>query len=188
MTAGGLSQYIVGLKVPGTRYASKMSVLAPQFTANKSALYTEVRARLSSLLEGETDLVAMLSTVVCELHHSFTYFHWTGFYRAFGEELVVGPYQGGHGCLRIAFSRGVCGAAASTKLTQRYDNVHNAPDHIACSSSTVSEIVVPVISRSGGLLAVLDVDSNLASAFCDVDQRELEAIAAMLGARWEACG
>ncbi len=160
---------------------------APSATAAKHALYTEVRARLDSLLEGECDLVAMLSTIVCELHHSFEYFHWTGFYRARGEELFVGPYQGGHGCLRIAFSRGVCGAAARTKTTQRHDNVHDAPDHIACSSSTVSEIVVPVLSPAGDVLAVLDVDSDLGAAFCDVDHRELEAIAAMAGERWGRC-
>ena len=164
---------------------SNPTQLAREF--DKGATYTEVRARLDALLEGETDLVAMLSTVVCELHSSFAYFHWTGFYRARGVELVVGPYQGGHGCLRIAFSRGVCGAAARTKITQRHDNVHDAPDHIACSSSTVSEIVVPVLSPAGEVLAVLDVDSDVAAAFCDIDQRELEIIAAMVGARWSGC-
>jgi L-methionine (R)-S-oxide reductase len=149
--------------------------------------YAEVRERLESLLEGEDDWIAALATVACELHSAFDHYDWTGFYRAsFARPglLVVGPYQGAHGCLRIPFTRGVCGAAARTLRTQRVDDVALFPDHIACSSTTRSEIVVPVLSPSGSLLAVLDVDSDRAAAFTEVDQTELEHIAADLGARF----
>src|SRR3954447_9413293 len=143
--------------------------------------YRAVRARLEHLLEGESDWIATLATITCELHHEFSYFDWTGFYRAVsGELLIIGPYQGSHGCLRIPFARGVCGAAARTRETQRVDQVSSRADHIACASSTQSEIVVPVLSPSGAVLAVLDVDSNQEAAFRAVDQRELEAICADL--------
>lgn len=147
--------------------------------------YAEVRARLESLLEGEDDWIAALSTVVCELHAAFDYYDWTGFYRVTAPELlVVGPYQGGHGCLRIPFSRGVCGAAARTRRTQRVDDVSLFPDHIACSSTTRSEIVVPVVSPAGSVLAVLDVDSDSLAAFDEVDEAELERISVDLASRF----
>jgi GAF domain-containing protein len=126
-----------------------------------------------------------MATVACELHHAFDYFHWTGFYRAVSDRLlVVGPYQGGHGCLRIDFSRGVCGAAARRRTTQRVDDVEAFPGHIACSSTTRSEIVVPVISPHQRLLAVLDVDSDFAAAFGEVDGEELKALCRWLGERY----
>jgi GAF domain-containing protein len=147
--------------------------------------YAEVRARLEHLLADEDDWIAALATVASELHATFDHFDWTGFYRVTRPELlVVGPYQGGHGCLRIPFSRGVCGAAARTRLTQRVDDVALFPDHIACSSTTRSEIVVPVISPSGPVLAVLDVDSDRPAAFDEVDQTELERICTDLAARF----
>jgi GAF domain-containing protein len=151
----------------------------------RCARYAEVRARLQSLLEGEDDWIAALATVACELHAAFDHFDWTGFYRVTRPGmLVIGPYQGGHGCLRIPFSRGVCGAAARTRTTQRVDDVSLFPDHIACSSTTRSEIVVPVLSAAGAVLAVLDVDSDSPAAFTDVDRRELEGLCADLGARF----
>jgi len=104
----------------------------------KGVIYRAVRERLSALLEGEDDFIAAQATVVCELHHAFDYFDWTGFYRArTADLLVIGPYQGGHGCLRIPFSRGVCGAAARSKQTQRVADVSQFAGHIACSSSTL---------------------------------------------------
>lgn len=146
--------------------------------------YGAVRARLDALLAGENDWIAALATVVSELHHSFDYYDWTGFYRVVAPELlVIGPYQGGHGCLRIPFSRGVCGAAARSGQTQLVPDVHARADHIACSSSTRSEIVVPVLA-AGRTLAVLDVDSNLPAAFTSVDQRELESLCHTLATRF----
>jgi len=138
---------------------------------------------LRSALDGETDAVAMLSTVVCELHHAFEHFDWTGFYRvdpAKERELVVGPYQGAHGCLRISFDRGVCGKAARDKKTVVVDEVRAFPGHIACCASTRSEIVVPVLC-AGELYGVLDVDSNTPAAFTAEDREGLEAICAELG-------
>jgi L-methionine (R)-S-oxide reductase len=148
--------------------------------------YNDVIERIQHLLADETDWIAAMATVACELHHSFEYYHWTGFYRAVsGEMLVIGPYQGGHGCLRIPFSRGVCGAAARERRTQLVPDVEDFPGHIACSSSTRSEIVVPVLAPNGRLLAVLDVDSDLPAAFDEVDQRYLEALCADLANRFQ---
>jgi len=151
-------------------------------TTTKADAYADVRRRLASLLEGETDWTAAMATVACELHHSFDTYDWTGFYRAVSDDLlIVGPYQGGHGCLRIPFDRGVCGAAARTRETQLIPDVEQFPDHIACSSSTRSEVVVPVVTPDGDLLAVLDVDSNALAAFDTTDQEQLEALCADLG-------
>lgn len=147
--------------------------------------YAEVRANVVALLDGESDWVAAMATVVCELHHAFDYFDWTGFYRVVGpRQLAIGPYQGGHGCLRIAFDRGVCGACAREVRTQLVPDVERFPDHIACSSTTRSEIVVPVVTPSGELLAVLDVDSDRLAAFTEVDRAGLEVLCADLGARF----
>ena len=140
----------------------------PATPEQRELTYHRVRDALASLLDGEDDWVAAMATVACELHHAFGYYDWTGFYRVVGEEmLVIGPYQGGHGCLRIPFARGVCGAAARTRETQLVPDVHAFPDHIACASGTQSEIVVPVIAPDGTLLAVLDVDSDARAAFGD---------------------
>lgn len=153
--------------------------------ADKRATYARVRASIDALLDGEDDWIAAMATVSCELHHAFEAYDWTGFYRAVSPELlVIGPYQGGHGCLRIPFSRGVCGAAARTRETQLVPDVNAFPDHIACSSTTLSEIVVPVLTPEGAVLAVLDVDSNAPAAFDEVDREALESLCAMLGARY----
>jgi GAF domain-containing protein len=147
--------------------------------------YAGVTASLAALLEDEDDWIAAMATTACELHHAFDHFHWTGFYRAVSDDLlVIGPYQGGHGCLRIAFDRGVCGAAARTRQTQRVPDVEAFPGHIACSSTTRSEIVVPIVTPAGRLLGVLDVDSDRPAAFDAVDQENLEAICADLGRRF----
>ncbi|MEM8599373.1 MAG: GAF domain-containing protein [Bacteroidota bacterium] len=141
---------------------------------------------MDALLDGEADWTAAMATVVCELHHAFEHYHWTGFYRAVSDDLlIVGPYQGGHGCLRIPFDRGVCGAAARTRTTQLVPDVEAFPGHIACSSTTRSEVVVPVLTPDGTLLAVLDVDSDDPDAFTAAeDQAALEALCARLGAQF----
>ncbi len=155
--------------------------------AARRARHAEVRARVEALIEGEDDLVAALSTVVCELHHAFAAHQWTGFYRVVGPRtLAVGPYMGGHGCLRIDFARGVCGAAARSRQTQLVPDVNAFPDHIACSSTTQSELVVPLLDAQGGLIAVLDLDSDLPAAFDAVDQAALEGLMAAVGARFTA--
>ncbi|KAK9813058.1 hypothetical protein WJX72_008218 [[Myrmecia] bisecta] len=153
-------------------------------TPSRAELYVEVQERIDLLLEGETDMVAAMATVACELHQSFDHFHWTGFYRvlpALKDWLVIGPYQGTHGCLRIEFGRGVCGAAAKTRKTQLVPDVHSFPGHIACASSTQSEIVVPILDERGDVIGVLDVDSNDPAAFNEVDQQGLEALCKLLG-------
>ncbi|RAL24880.1 diguanylate cyclase [Lujinxingia litoralis] len=150
----------------------------------RRARYREVIEGLDALLEGEHDEVAMMATVVCELHHAFEDFDWTGFYRVVSPGLLkVGPYQGGHGCLSISFERGVCGRAARSAEVQLVDDVLADPAHIACSASTRSEIVVPVLLADGQVVAVLDVDSDRPGAFDDVDADELGAICRMLGGR-----
>lgn len=147
--------------------------------------YAAVVDAIESLLEGETDWIATLATTACELHHEFDHFDWTGFYRVVGPEMmVIGPYQGTHGCLRIPFSRGVCGAAARTRSTIIVPDVNQFVDHIACSSSTKSEIVVPMFDKAGALLGVLDVDSNTIAAFNDDDKAGLERICKLVGERY----
>jgi L-methionine (R)-S-oxide reductase len=153
--------------------------------ADKRQQYQDVFASIQALLEAETDWVSAMATIVCELHHAFDAYDWTGFYRVVRpDHLKVGPYQGGHGCIDIPFSRGVCGAAARTGKTQLVPDVHAFADHIACSSSTLSEIVVPVFNPEGQLLAVFDVDSDARAAFDEVDQEQLEAICAYYGQRF----
>jgi len=151
-------------------------------TQSKQRLYAQVLGRIEAAIEGETDLIAVMATVVCELHQAFDYFNWTGFYRVVAAGLLkVGPYQGGHGCLSISFDRGVCGAAACTGRTQIVPDVQQRPDHIACSSSTRSEIVVPVKDPAGQVVAVLDVDCDRVGAFDEVDQQYLEQLCETIG-------
>jgi GAF domain-containing protein len=126
---------------------------------------------IQALTHGETDTVALMATVACEIHHAHPLADWTGFYRVTAPELLkIGPYQGGHGCLVIPFSRGVCGAAARTGQVQNVPDVEAFPGHIACSSSTKSELVLPVRNGQGKLLGVLDLDSNTAAAFTKEDE------------------
>jgi GAF domain-containing protein len=139
--------------------------------------YPELAQRVRALIEGETDLVALMATVACEVHHSDDRFDWTGFYRVVAPGLLkIGPYQGGHGCLTIPFDRGVCGAAARTGEVQLVPDVEAFPGHIACSSSTRSELVLPVRDASGTIIAVFDIDSDLPDAFSEADAVALSTI------------
>ena len=141
--------------------------------------YTDLAASIKALTEGEADTVALMATVACEVHHSDDRFDWTGFYRVTAPELLkIGPYQGGHGCLVIPFSRGVCGAAARTGQVQLGPDVEACPGHIACSSSTRSEIVLPVVNGAGKLLGVFDIDSDQPDAFTAEDADALQSILA----------
>ncbi len=141
--------------------------------------YKSLAATIASLTEGETDEVALMATVACEVHHADDRFDWTGFYRVTAPRtLKIGPYQGGHGCLVIPFSRGVCGAAARTGQVQLVADVDAFPGHIACASSTRSEIVLPVFAEGGHLIAVFDIDSDQPDAFTQADSNGLAAILA----------
>ncbi|MFQ6551152.1 GAF domain-containing protein [Aestuariibius insulae] len=132
--------------------------------------YDGLVQRVAALVEGETDVIAKMATVACEVHWADDRFDWTGFYRVVAPELLkIGPYQGGHGCLVIPFSRGVCGAAARTGEVQLVPDVDAFPGHIACASTTRSEIVLPVFDKDGQLLGVFDIDSNRPDAFDDRD-------------------
>ena len=147
---------------------------------DKPALYEQVEAQILAVLEGEQDTIARMATICCLLSEAFPdrYF-WTGFYivdQSKGDELVVGPYQGTLGCLRIAFGRGVCGEAAQSGQTIIVDDVHAHPGHIACDHRTNSEIVVPVYNEKNQIIAVFDVDSVYKSAFDAVDKAHLEKI------------
>lgn len=142
--------------------------------------YHALAARIGALTEGETDTVALMATVACEVHHSDDRFDWTGFYRVTAPGLLkIGPYQGGHGCLVIPFERGVCGAAARTGQAQIVEDVNAFPGHIACASSTRSELVLPVWNGKGTLIGVFDIDSDRPAAF---DEQDADALGAILGA------
>ena len=144
--------------------------------ADKAERYAEVEDEILAVLEGEPNLTARMATVASMLSDAFPAFFWTGFYvvdQAKGNELVVGPYQGTLGCLRIPFTRGVCGAAARTGETQVVEDVEAFPGHIACDARSASEIVVPVRDGSGALIAVLDVDATEKAVFDAVDAQAL---------------
>ena len=150
-------------------------------------MHAEVEQRIKGLLDGEDDWVAAMATVVCELHHAFDHFNWTGFYRTTAPNVLkIGPYQGGHGCLYIPFEKGICGAAARTGRTQDVPDVHARPEHSACGSSTNSEVVVPVKNHAGEVVAVLDVDSDAHAAFSQADVKFLEGICDYLGTAYHA--
>jgi len=141
--------------------------------------YDELATRIAALTEGEDDPVALMATIACEVHHFDERFDWTGFYRVVAPELLkIGPYQGGHGCLNIPFSRGVCGAAARSREAQLVPDVDAFPGHIACASSTRSELVLPVVNGAGALLGVFDLDSDQPAAFTEADVAGLSAILA----------
>ena len=149
---------------------------------DKQQRYNRSLQRITELINGETDVIAVMATVACELHNRFENFHWTGFYRVVEPELLkIGPYQGEHGCLQIPFDRGICGAAARSRQTQLVPDVREFPGYITCSSSTRSEIVVPVLDSKGNLIAVLDIDSDRADAFDPIDRVNLERLCKMIG-------
>ena len=153
----------------------------------RAAQFETLLATVASLLEDEDEWVSAMATVACELHHAFEYAHWTGFYRVIAPELLaVGPYQGHHGCLRIPFSRGACGYVARTQKTIRLAEVDDFEQHIACSASTRSELVVPVIDHFGATLAVVDMDSDLPHAFTAADEAGLLSLCQELGRRYGA--
>jgi GAF domain-containing protein len=141
--------------------------------------YREIAGEIDAVLDGEPNLIARMATVANLLHHAFDHYFWTGFYLVDPEkpdELVIGPYQGTLGCVRIPFGTGVCGAAAQRRQTLIVPDVHDFPGHIACDSRSESEIVVPVFDAADRLIAVFDVDSDRKAMFDEDDRTGLEAI------------
>ncbi|WP_299082097.1 GAF domain-containing protein [uncultured Ruegeria sp.] len=147
--------------------------------------YGALAKTIAALTEGETDEIALMATVACEVHHSDARFDWTGFYRVTAPGLLkIGPYQGGHGCLVIPFDRGVCGAAARTGEVQLVADVDAFPGHIACASSTRSELVLPVRNAAGEVIAVFDIDSDQPDAFDEKDAEKLGEILTSVFSRY----
>ena len=146
---------------------------------SKTAQYDLVYRQIAALLEGETDLVAKMANLAAVLHETFG-FWWTGFYRVAGDELILGPFQGPVACMHIPFGKGVCGTAWARGETVVVPDVEAFPGHIACSSASRSEIVVPVHGADGAVVAVLDIDSDRLATFDETDRAGLERIVALL--------
>lgn len=146
---------------------------------NKEEKYQLLTEQIRALTQGETDLVAKMANVAAAIHEEMGFF-WTGFYRVVGEELILGPFQGPVACMHIPFGRGVCGSAWKQRTTLVVPDVEKFPGHIACSSLSRSEIVVPVFSPDGEIVAVLDIDSKELSTFDEIDRQHLETICQLL--------
>ena len=142
---------------------------------SKEAQYALLERQIASLMEGETDVIAKMANMAAVLHESFG-FWWTGFYRVADEELILGPFQGPVACMHIPFAKGVCGTAWARKESVVVPDVEQFPGHIACSSASRSEIVVPVFGPDGVVAAVLDIDSDRLATFDEEDRTWLERI------------
>ena len=145
----------------------------------KTEKYRLLERQVAALLEGETDVIAKMANVAAVLHETFG-FWWTGFYRVAGDELVLGPFQGPVACMHIPFGKGVCGTAWKRNETVVVPDVEQFPGHIACSSASRSEIVVPVHGPGGAVTAVLDIDSDRLATFDEEDRVWLEKIVTLL--------
>ena len=154
-----------------------MSFSATTLTGSKPAQYAQLLAQARALLHGERDRIANAANLSALVYQALPDLNWVGFYFYDGTELVVGPFQGLPACVRIPLDKGVCGAAARTRQTQRIEDVHAFPGHIACDSASNSELVVPLVDADGTLLGVFDLDSPLPARFDVEDQQGLEAIA-----------
>lgn len=149
--------------------------------ADRAAVYAELAPQIEALIAGETDLIANLANVAAVLKEAFGFF-WVGFYLKKGDQLVLGPFQGPLACTRIDFDNGVCGHAYTTRETVIVPNVDEFPGHIACSSASKSEIVVPMFDTNGEVFGVLDVDSDRLNDFDEADRTGLESVVALLKA------
>ena len=159
-----------------------MFEFTPSSRADKPTLYSDLLSAADAVTAGEPDGIANMANVAALIWQFLPQLNWAGFYRVAGEELVLGPFQGKPACIRIPFGRGVCGVAASSAHTQRVEDVHSFPGHIACDAASASEIVVPVLI-DGHVIAVLDLDSPLPARFDADDQAGLEALIAKIGSR-----
>lgn len=151
----------------------------------KPEQYAQLLEQARALMHGEPDRIANAANLSALVYHALPDLNWVGFYFFDGRELVVGPFQGLPACVRIPLDKGVCGAAASTRKTQRVPDVHAFPGHIACDSASNSELVVPLVAADGRLIGVFDLDSPKFDRFDADDQAGLEAIARAFE---EACG
>ena len=145
----------------------------------KEEKYELLVSQIRALIEGENDVIAVMSNVAAAIHQTMG-FWWTGFYRVKNEELVLGPFQGPVACMHIPYGKGVCGTAWQRAETVVVEDVEQFPGHIACSSESKSEIVVPVFGGDGKVTAVLDIDSEKLATFDDTDRRYLEEICRLL--------
>ena len=154
-----------------------MSFSAIPLAGSKPEQYAQLLEQARALLHGERDRIANAANLSALVYNALPDLNWVGFYFLDGSELVVGPFQGLPACVRIPLDKGVCGAAARTRQTQRIEDVHAFPGHIACDSASNSELVVPLVGADGALLGVFDLDSPLPARFDVEDQQGLEAIA-----------
>ena len=145
----------------------------------KEETYKLLVSQIASLIDGEKDTIAIMSNVAAAIHQT-TGFWWTGFYRVVDDELVLGPFQGPVACMHIPYGKGVCGTAWQRAETVVVPDVEQFPGHIACSSESKSEIVVPVFNSNGKVTAVLDIDSERLATFDDVDRQYLEDICKLM--------
>ncbi|MBR2150936.1 MAG: GAF domain-containing protein [Prevotella sp.] len=145
----------------------------------KEEQYKLLVRQIASLVDGESDMIAVMSNVAAAIHQTMG-FWWTGFYRVVGDELVLGPFQGPVACMHIPYGKGVCGTAWQRAKTVVVPDVEQFPGHIACSSESKSEIVVPVFGNDGKVVAVLDIDSEQLATFDDTDRRYLEEICSLI--------
>jgi L-methionine (R)-S-oxide reductase len=145
----------------------------------RAEIYRAITPQISAILDGEEDQIANLANVTAALKEAFGFF-WVGFYLVKDDQLVLGPFQGPIACTRIAFDRGVCGHCYMTRKPVLVPNVDEFPGHIACSSASKSEVVLPLHSKEGRIIGVLDVDSDMLNDFSDVDVKGLEAILKLL--------
>lgn len=154
-----------------------MTFTASTLSGDKPAQYAQLLEQARGLLHGERDRIANAANISALVFSALPSLNWAGFYFFDGTELVVGPFQGLPACVRIPLDKGVCGAAASTRQTQRVADVHDFPGHIACDAASRSEVVVPLVAADGTLIGVFDLDSPEPNRFDADDQRGLEAIA-----------
>ena len=154
-----------------------MSFSAIPLTGSKPEQYAQLLEQARALLHGEHDRIANAANLSALVYNALPDLNWVGFYFFDGTELVVGPFQGLPACVRITLDKGVCGAAARSRQTQRVEDVHAFPGHIACDSASNSELVVPLVAADGQLLGVFDLDSPLSARFSVEDQEGLEQIA-----------
>ena len=158
-------------------YTARMSFSAISLSGSKPEQYAQLLAQARALLHGERDRIANAANLSALVYQALPDLNWVGFYFYDGTELVVGPFQGLPACVRIPLDKGVCGAAARTRQTQRIEDVHAFPGHIACDSASNSELVVPLVAADGSLLGVFDLDSPRRARFDADDQAGLEALA-----------